>query len=344
MSTDLSLVSLRHRSHLVLFCLCAAFSNFGCSHWSPSSSSASPGLFLSGSPVATSRIGASPIEDSQTNRKLTAGQTWKVSSFGIQLQGLDVTQSKTSPFQMLICDYSRDGSAAGRYSREEVSLLKSGGRRLVGYLSVGEAESYRGYWKPGWKPGRPVWLGPTNPDWGGNYKVHYWDPQWQSVIFQYADTILEQGFDGLFLDVVDAYEFWESKRPTASADMVQLILGLTQHVRAKYGQNIGIFLNGGAGLVADPTLLSSITGIAKEEIFFGLGGDDRPTTAEFTKQALQELEPVTKSGKLVLSIDYTSKLDQARVAHQKASQAGYLEYVGVRNLDRLVLDANRLDK
>lgn len=297
----------------------------GCSA-SPPTASLSPSPAISPTPVA------SPSQKSPVG--------WQISSFGIQLQNLDLSQAKASPFDMLICDYSHDGSAARRYSKEEVDQLKSGGRKLVGYLSVGEAESYRGYWKKSWKPGSPVWLGPTNPEWGGNYKVHFWDPQWHSLVFAYADSIIEQGFDGLFLDVVDGYEFWESKRPSAAADMRQLVIELSKHVRAKYGSEVGIFLNGGAGLVGDPKVLDAITGVAKEEIFFGLGGDSRPSAPETTRLAQQQLQPVVQSGRLVLSIDYTSKSDQAKLAHQKAKEAGYLEYVGVRNLDRLILDAN----
>jgi cysteinyl-tRNA synthetase len=97
----------------------------------------------------------------------------------------------------------------------QVSALKTkpdGKRRLVlAYMSIGEAEDYRWYWQPGWKEGDPDWLGEENPDWEGNYAVAYWQEGWQSIIFQYTDIITAAGFDGLYLDKVDEYEYWEGR-------------------------------------------------------------------------------------------------------------------------------------
>jgi len=58
-------------------------------------------------------------------------------------------------------------------------------------------------------PGAPSWLDKENPDWPGNYKVRFWDSGWQAIIFQYLDKILAQGFDGVYLDLVDAYEYYQ---------------------------------------------------------------------------------------------------------------------------------------
>jgi cysteinyl-tRNA synthetase len=73
-----------------------------------------------------------------------------------------------------VIDYSRDGSDEGRFTAAEISALRDGGeggRTVLAYLSVGEAESYRSYWDPAWESEPPPWIGPTNPDWEGNHKV-----------------------------------------------------------------------------------------------------------------------------------------------------------------------------
>lgn len=305
----------------------------GCGSGTPSSSTPTPTAASSKVPGPSASPGSASIPSSWA----------QIHSFAIQLQGLNLKVAQQSPFDLLICDYSKDGSDGQAYTRKEVDALRlrpGSPRKVVAYLSVGEAESYRFYWKPSYKPGAPVWLGPTNPEWGGNYKVHYWDPQWQSIVFGYADKILDNGFDGLFLDVVDAYEFWEKKRPTAAEDMKRFVTSLSEHVRARSGKDVGIFLNGGGGLAADSRFLQNITGVVKEEIFFGLGGDGKVTPKETTQSCLNQLKPVVDSGRLVLSIDYTTNQNQVLSAHQQARSAGYLEYVGVRNLDRLNLKAN----
>ncbi|MDQ1256745.1 MAG: hypothetical protein QG656_1345 [Candidatus Hydrogenedentes bacterium] len=99
----------------------------------------------------------------------------------------------------------------------DVAALKTkprGGARLViAYMSIGEAEDYRYYWQDGWRPGNPAWLAKENPDWAGNYKVRYWDPAWQAVILgnesAYLDRILAADFDGVYLDIIDAFEYFE---------------------------------------------------------------------------------------------------------------------------------------
>lgn len=103
------------------------------------------------------------------------------------------------------------------FTAEEVEQLKrkaNGGKRLViCYMSIGEAEDYRYYWKSEWKRHKPAWLARENPEWRGNYKVRYWDPAWQEIICgsddSYLNRILAAGFDGVYLDIVDAFEFFE---------------------------------------------------------------------------------------------------------------------------------------
>ncbi|PIE04336.1 MAG: hypothetical protein CSA76_04795 [Spirochaetales bacterium] len=100
---------------------------------------------------------------------------------------------------------------------EDVTALKTkagGGRRLViAYMSIGEAEDYRYYWHSEWDTAPPAWLGAENPRWKGNYKVEYWNRDWQDIIFGSAESclgrILSQGFDGVYLDIVDAFEYYE---------------------------------------------------------------------------------------------------------------------------------------
>ena len=97
---------------------------------------------------------------------------------------------------------------------EELRTKANGGRRLViAYLSIGEAETYRYYWQPGWHPGNPAWLDAENPDWPGNFKVRYWDPEWQKIIYgndnSYVKKILDAGFDGVYLDIIDGCEYYE---------------------------------------------------------------------------------------------------------------------------------------
>ncbi|MCL5959385.1 MAG: endo alpha-1,4 polygalactosaminidase [Chloroflexi bacterium] len=123
-----------------------------------------------------------------------------------------------SKFDLVVLDYSFDGSEAMKFTPGEIASLKKRlGGKVLAYLSIGEAEDYRWYWQGKWdanhdgRPdrGAPTWLGPENPNWPGNYQVRYWYPGWQSIVFAYLDKISAQGFDGVYLDLVDAYGNFE---------------------------------------------------------------------------------------------------------------------------------------
>jgi len=117
-------------------------------------------------------------------------------------------------YDLVVMDLFHDGEA---YTAAEVQGLKTkagGGSRLViCYLSVGEAEDYRYYWDEDWTLLAPGWLEAENPDWEGNYKVRYWDPAWKRIILggtgSYLQRILDAGFDGVYLDLIDAFEYFE---------------------------------------------------------------------------------------------------------------------------------------
>ena len=130
-------------------------------------------------------------------------------------------------YDLIVIDAFVDGPDELEWlEAEEIHSLKTkanGAARLViSYLSIGEAETYRYYWDRSWdangdgRPdaGAPGWLEAVNPNWNGNYKVRYWDAEWQAILFgdreAYLDQIISLGFDGVYLDIVDAFEYFET--------------------------------------------------------------------------------------------------------------------------------------
>jgi cysteinyl-tRNA synthetase len=120
-------------------------------------------------------------------------------------------------YDALIMDlFFQDGSAFTASEIAQLRVKANGGRRLViAYMSIGEAENYRYYWKSSWNLIKPQWLDAENPDWKGNYKVNYWDKEWQSLIFGTSDSYLQKivtaDFDGVYLDIIDAFEYYENR-------------------------------------------------------------------------------------------------------------------------------------
>lgn len=127
-----------------------------------------------------------------------------------------VNAIKATNYDLLIMDFFF-GDDNQEFNATEVEQLKqkaNGGTRLiVSYMSIGEAEDYRYYWDESWAVGSPAWLKEENPEWEGNYKVEYWNADWQAIILgsenAYLDKIIDAGFDGVYLDIIEAFEYFE---------------------------------------------------------------------------------------------------------------------------------------
>ncbi len=121
---------------------------------------------------------------------------------------------KATNYDLVIVDLFFDGDEFTPAQIEELKQKNNGGKRLlICYMSIGEAEDYRYYWQSDWTIGNPSFIVKENPDWDGNYKVKYWEPEWQNIIIgndnSYLKKIVDSGFDGVYLDIIDAYEMFE---------------------------------------------------------------------------------------------------------------------------------------
>lgn len=121
------------------------------------------------------------------------------------LTGLQATN-----YDLLIIDLFYEEVALTAADIESLKEKANGGSRLViCYMSIGEAEDYRYYWNALDKD----LVCSENPDWKGNFDVKYWEPAWKSVIYgndqSYTKRVLDAGFDGVYMDIIEAYELFE---------------------------------------------------------------------------------------------------------------------------------------
>jgi len=118
-------------------------------------------------------------------------------------------------YDLLIVDlFFHDGTIFNEFEITQLKEKSNGSQRMViAYMSIGEAEEYRYYWQNSWSDSPPSWLSEENPDWPGNYKVKYWENEWQYIVFgnndSYLKKIVDAGFDGVYLDIIDAFEYFE---------------------------------------------------------------------------------------------------------------------------------------
>ena len=261
-----------------------------------------------------------------------------VNDFLYQLQRANAQRIGDTPFDLVIASTAIAGN-----SPDTIPALKqsSGGDKIIlAYMSIGQAEDYRYYWQPDWRENPPDWLDASDPDWAGDYWVKYWDPDWQAIIYgspeSYLDRIIELGFDGVYLDRVDAYDYYEQKgRDTAARDMADFVIGLAEYARQKQ-PGFGVFPQNAEELgIMFPDYLETSTGVGVEDLYYGNPQDHTPSPADWTAQREEILDAWVSADKLVLTTDYTSRPEQITDAYERSRARSYVPYVTDRSLGRL---------
>lgn len=280
--------------------------------------------------------------------RLGAVQSWAYQLQGIEAASPDWAALAVADTDLLVVDYADHGRPLSRADVAKLKVRRDGQtRQVLAYLSIGEAEDYRYYWKASWKKEPPAYLAAANPEWKGNYKVRYWDPAWRAIVLDYVDRILAAGFDGVYLDVIDAFEFFGpggalAEQPTAGKDMAELVLAIAHHGRETRGaQGFAVVPQNGAGILrlVSPKLaaryLAAVDGIGAEDtFFFGKAPEDNPL--EIQTLTLGDLHRFRDAGRVVLAVDYLRDAKKAARFITLARDNRFVPYVATRALDRLV--------
>ena len=254
----------------------------------------------------------------------------EVSNWCYQLQGKGGAPLKIEELEKLTCDlvvtdYSRTGSEEDEWQKSDVKRLQKSGKLVLSYLSIGEAEEGRFYYKSLDKK----LIHSENQDWKGNFKIYFWEREWQDIIFQYVDRIINQGFDGVYLDIIDAYFYFGLKengglgiRPSAAEDMIAFVDKIARHARLiRNKKDFLVFVQNATAITTsesfpqdtkDNSLLlkqlqnryfNSINAIGVEDVFFrGVKKNNNPYNPD--PFVLKYLEEFKSQGKPIFSIEY----------------------------------------
>jgi cysteinyl-tRNA synthetase len=291
-----------------------------------------------------------------------AQPTFAPKSFAYVLQADKLASSREVAVQKL-ADCDRDlividaaFNSEGDWTPAEIETIRAGknGRRVVAYVSIGEAEDYRPYWQTGWdadKDGKPDATAPTflnteNPDWKGNYRVRYWQPAWQQLMLPAVDKVVAQGFDGIYLDIVDAFEFyeydaaskdWLDDRPnpetgkTYRQDMIAWVAAIAQRARNKHPRFLVIPQNA-SQLLAHAEYRALISAIGVEDLFVAGKKLRSEKQSRYVLSFLSQLKPDDKT---VLVIDYPKSDALHAAAFEAAKKLGFTLLLTDRQLATL---------
>ena len=274
-------------------------------------------------------------------------------SWACQLQDADPEEISKSGFDIVVIDYSRDGTEMGEYSTEDLETIKEAGIVPIAYISIGEAEDYRFYWKESWYNSRPEWLGHENENWDGNYAVRYWYDEWKEIIFEYLDRIISQGFMGIYLDKVDEFEYWSDpnngegfhiSEADAARKMIDFILEIVDYCKEKVDGKFYVIPQNGERILNydNGKLIDAISGWGVEDLFYW---ETEPIPSDITDERKKYLDRLLRNGKFILSVDYVDDgsgyLDENKERIddyiEKARRSYYIPYAALsdRELDEL---------
>ena len=215
-------------------------------------------------------------------------------------------------------------------TEKEVLKLKQQGKSIISYLSIGEAENYRSYWQRGYRPGNPDFIDTENPDWPGNYKVKFWHAQWQEIIFSKLDEIVGLGYDGVYLDVVDAYKYFEDKDNddsvsiNAKSEMVKFVKEISSRAKTINPQFLIIPQNA-EELVLENRYLEAIDGLGRENLWFE---KNIRIENEIMAGVLENISYAKNIGKFIFAISYTDDKNLSGEFLQLCSIYGFIPYMG----------------
>ncbi len=231
-------------------------------------------------------------------------------------------------------------------------------RILLAYIDIGQAEEWRTYWQDDWvaptatKQGYPDFLLTVDPDgWAGNYPVAYWEPKWQNIWLA-EDGLVKQiaryGFDGVYLDWVEAYDDekvkdYAAKKGINPEQAMMLFIERIRNAGKRVNPDFLIVSQNAPYLIdADPGYYASlIDAIATEDTwFYGQGdaawhsghagdlkGGERHSGGYSTEDRIRQNKKYLDNGIPVFTVDYCISLDNADFVYHESRKHGFIPLV-----------------
>ena len=308
-----------------------------------------------------------------------------VRSWAIQMQDVDAQGSiealAASRNDLLIIeptctDWSEPSTkafdTAAAVARLKGSVASDGVHRklVLANINIGEAEAWRCYWK--WtksreaKAPRPAdWpafiLDTTDEELADDHPVAFWEPEWKSIVIGngaagagpsgfggLVEEALRDGFDGVYLDWVEAYadeRVAEAARKAGhepAAEMVRFLEEIRKYAQARNPHFLIIQANASDLILESPEAARFVDGVVQEGIWYTgsvesswdeARGHDVAVNADDTEEMLANLKLYRKAGKPVFALEYAVK--NAGIAAKKARANGLVPYCARTALDQL---------
>jgi uncharacterized protein (TIGR01370 family) len=219
-----------------------------------------------------------------------------------------------------------------------ITTLVGQGRKIVGYLSLGEASPDYEYFSELQSDGLLIQPSST---WPGNQYIDVRDWRWRRrVCDQLVPWVLGQGFDGVFLDTLDSPLAIEESNPGRYAGMAAAAAALVEEIRRSY-PGITIMLNRSYKLL--PAVEQYIDVIVAESVYATYDFDRRVyvmvSPGNYAQQlswlrAARERRPQLE----IFTLDYCDPANRAMIQqiYRVERENGFCPYVTSIDLTTVV--------
>ena len=211
-------------------------------------------------------------------------------------------------------------------------------KTVIGYISLGEVENYRDYFKAVEKEGI---LFEKNPNWPDSRYVDVRDPRWtRRVVEELVPRLLHKGFQGIFIDTLDNPADLERRDPKRYKGMTDAAANLVKAIR-RHHPRIYIMLNRGYEIL--PAVDGLIDSVLGESVFTEIDFEKKSYRLAEPKVYRQQVEwlQAAKSRQprlKIYTLDYWPPEDAAGIARIYVEQRknGFIPYVSIKDLDRVL--------
>ncbi len=159
-----------------------------------------------------------PNENSNDILKLSDAKNYLylINPIAIKTKSAYIKAIQDTNFDMITLDLFFNDEPITAKDLKQLKTKANGGKRLIiSYMNIGAAENWRYYWNRNWRLNNPIWLKKKYVGYKDEFYVQFWHDDWKKIIYgnpeSYLKKILDAGFDGAFLDNVEAYYFLYNK-------------------------------------------------------------------------------------------------------------------------------------
>ncbi|HEX4052835.1 MAG TPA: endo alpha-1,4 polygalactosaminidase [Tepidisphaeraceae bacterium] len=286
-----------------------------------------------------------------------------VKNFMVQLDDLDdagaVDRLAKSGYDMLVVEPTFNIKGNGKFDAAAmVKSLHDGkpGRIVLAYLNIGEAESNRTYWREDWhvasagESAHPNFLLGADPDDAASFQVLYWRSGWRKLLTNdkgVVGKIMDAGFDGVYLDGIDAYDdekvddaaAHEKSKVNPDKAMLDLISAVRKRVREDKPDAVVVAQDAPFFIDDAPRFPAVVDGVAFEDTWFS-GKDDadwdspdagdipnKDSEDDSTAGLIREYQKYRHAGLPVFTIDFCVNPENAAKVYRDSAAAGFIPLV-----------------